>query len=394
MLKKIKCWYNRRSDDIQKSGLALYFNSGGYILIIVLLVTTLLASISAEFIVVAQTNAGYFRKMDEKTRALYISKSGVELAKVILAADKSGASIPAFSGKNSDRNIDTYNDIWGVDFPELPVDEGSVKISISDENSKINLSVLGNEAVDKTPYYAIVQRFFMNMGLLPDFADVILDWVDIDSSRSPYGAESQDYYLTLPSPYSAKNSAMDSIDELLMLKSMTPEIYYGLGGGNSGNERYLVENNKGDTSLNLDKMIFGNATPKKDDAIKSNFKIGREKSRRLFDYFRAYGFRPDYMSEFNKININTASFRVLSALTDSMTDDKVTELINRRQKKPFTSVDEVADLIADETIRKNIITVRSYIFKIEITGTVKNTSVKTTVYYNRDTKKYLYWSEE
>ena len=60
-----------------------------------------------------------------------------------------------------------------------------------------------------------------------DYADMIKDWVDIDDSRSPYGAESSDYYLNLEYSYKAKNAAMDSIDELLMLKDMTPEIYYG-----------------------------------------------------------------------------------------------------------------------------------------------------------------------
>ncbi len=81
-------------------------------------------------------------------------------------------------------------------------------------------------------------------------------------------------------------------------------------------------------------------------------------------------------------------------MTENMTDDIVTELIRRRHVQPFKSVDEVSDLIDDENIRKNILTVRSNIFKISSTVHVGKTRVTIISYYNRDRKKILYWSEE
>ena len=127
---------------------------------------------------------------------------------------------------------------------------------------------------------------------------------------------------------------------------------------------------------------------------KFEFNIGKEKSRSLSDYLRVNGERRDYLSDLNKININTASYRVLSALTENMTDDIVTELIRRRLANPFKNINEIKDLIEDESIRKNLLSVKSYIFKITAIGTINNTSVKIVGIYYRERNKFLYWSEQ
>jgi type II secretory pathway component PulK len=399
MIEKFKKNYKKREESLYKNGLFKYLaNSSGYVLIVVLMVISLLVTMSTEFLSTAQTNINYIRKFSEKLKAGMIARAGINLSTVILKADKLGLS-SSFLGKQSvSKDIDCYKDIWALNFPELPLEDGSLKIVIDDENSKINLSVIAGEVVDSTKYYGITQRFFLNMGLPMDFADIIKDWVDIDDTRSPYGAESPDYYLNLPSPYKAKNAAMDSIDELLMVKDMTPEIFYGLEKGSYEMESGLVDNNKGNINIDLGflkDITSGDALEKlKNIEEPAKFNIGKEKSKKLSDYLRVHGERRDYTLDLNKININTASFRVLSALTDKMTDDTVRELISRRLATPFTNVDEIKDLIDDETVRKNILSVKSYIFKITVIGTVNRTSVKITGIYYRDGNKFLYWSEQ
>lgn len=392
--------YYTRARRLREYGIfSCMWNSSGYVLVIVLLVTSLLVSVSAEFLITAQTNVNYIRKFSEKMRAHYIAKTGISLGTFILEADRRGASVGILTGSSGDSNVDSYRDIWALDFPEMPFEDGTLKISITDENAKINLSVLANEVVDRSPYYSITQRFFLNMGLPMDIADALIDWVDIDDSRFPYGAESSDYYQTLPHPYKAKNAEMDSIQEMLLVKYITPELYYGLGGGNFGLETNCVDDNRGTTHFDMPQLIK-TASGKNAPAPPANsFKtlenpIGREKSRRLSDYFRVTGERSDYLSERNKININTAPFRVLSALTDTMTDDIVAEIIRRRQGKPFSSVDEVKDLIPDDTVRRNILSVRSYIFQITAAGKVNSTRVKIVAIYGRDNKKFYYAGEE
>ncbi len=393
--------YRRRERLLLEKGIFSYlFQSRGYVLVIVLLVTSMLVSIATEFLITAQTNINYIQHVRDRARAQSIARTGIELCKFILEADKRGLASGTFL-QRADKNIDCYQDLWALEFPELPIEDGTVKIRIYDENAKINLSVLANEFVDRSLYYVITQRFFMNLGLPMDLADGILDWVDIDDQRSPYGAESPDYYLTLERPYRARNKELDSLNDLFLVRGITPLYYYGLGGGNFGKEENLVDDNMGKRKLNP--LLLAEMSPEKAkqlmeeherDLQNLEVKIGKEKSRRFSNYFRAFGDRGDVLNDLNRININTASYRVLSALTDFMTDDVVTELIRRRNQQPFSSVEEVKDLIRDDAVVKNVLSVKSYIFKLESTGKSGNTAVTITGYYHRDDKRFFYLSEE
>ncbi|MBN1496777.1 MAG: general secretion pathway protein GspK [Spirochaetes bacterium] len=394
--------YRRRRALLEERGLFGYLReSSGYVLIIVLIITTLLISIAGEFIVVAQTNIGYGQQLKNRLRASYLAKSGVQLCQFILYADLKGLGAEMITGRPTDKETDSYNDIWAINVPEMPMEDGTLKLEIIDENSKINLSVLANEFTERTKFYYFTQNFFMNMGLPLDLADAIHDWVDIDDQKMPYGADGPDYYQTLSPPYNAKNNMMDSIDELLLIKGMTPDIYYGLGGGNTEaekNEQNLVEHNKGNIELDIDKLVelAGDSAAKKakeEDVEREGTTIGKEKSRHLSDYFTVYGDRNDYTSDLNKININTASYRVLSALTDKMTPDIVSEIIRRRLVQPYKSVDEIKDLIDDSTITDRL-SVKSSIFRIIATATVENVRVRITTVYNRSMRTLYYWSEE
>lgn len=409
LLCRIAMGYEKRKRRIEANGAFVFLQSGrwqagGYALILVLLVTSLLIALTANFIMEAHTNVEYMRKFDSRLKAANIARSGLELAKMALTADKQGMG-GMLTGKSIDKNIDCYEDIWALEFPRVPIGDGMLEFSITDESAKININAFANEFTEKTRYYYMAQLFFINLGLPMDFADIMHDWVDIDDSKLPYGAESGDYYMNLIPSYRAKNKSMDSIDECLMLKDITPEIFYGLGGGNFGLEENLVDHNKGILTFDTDKMLEAaegqiSQTTSEDDAdrasIIAELPIGKEKSRALWDYFRVYGDSKNFLADSNKININTASYRVLSALTENMTDDRVTELIRRRLVKPFTSIEEIKDIVGDdefETLNKYI-TLKSYIFKIRSVGFAGTASVPVTIYYNRDTKKTLYRSEE
>ncbi len=353
--------YRKRAEILRRDGLLSYYkNTSGYVLIIVLLVTSLLFSITAEFLITAQTNINYIRKLDEKLKGYVIARAGINLATLIIKADEN-SNLQMFLPSSCGANVDCYDDIWALvnSLPEFPIEDGLLKISIEDENSKINLNAVTNAYGSTTQYYNMTVNFLLNLGLPIDIADAIRDWVDPDDSRAPYGAESSDYYLSLPNPYKAKNNEMDSIDELLLIKGITPEIFYGLGGGNSGMENNLIDNNRKNTKAAGDFFAgfdsenpLGSITDALEKESNTETNTGMEKSRRLSDYFRVNGESVQRMNtdetpqegtgsagkvygELDKININTAPYRVLQTLpltltgSDTiMTDDIIIELIN------------------------------------------------------------------
>ncbi|MEZ6087980.1 MAG: type II secretion system protein GspK [Pirellulaceae bacterium] len=66
-----------------------------------------------------------------------------------------------------------------------------------------------------------------------DVADAILDWLDEDDEQRDFGAE-YDYYNSLPTPYNPRNGAIDSVEELLLVRVVTPELLFGADTNRNG----------------------------------------------------------------------------------------------------------------------------------------------------------------
>lgn len=70
-------------------------------------------------------------------------------------------------------------------------------------------------------------------GMTADIAYAILDWLDKDESPRDFGAESE-YYTRLQPPYSPSNSALDSIEQLLLVRGVTPQLLFGYDENRNG----------------------------------------------------------------------------------------------------------------------------------------------------------------
>lgn len=65
-----------------------------------------------------------------------------------------------------------------------------------------------------------------------EVAAAIADWIDQDDNTES-GAET-DYYATLDPPYAAKNGPFDTVEEMLLVKGVTPELLYGEDANRNG----------------------------------------------------------------------------------------------------------------------------------------------------------------
>jgi DNA uptake protein ComE-like DNA-binding protein len=70
-------------------------------------------------------------------------------------------------------------------------------------------------------------------GMSLDTADCILDWLDEDDEPRPYGAEVE-YYSTLPTPYEPANGPITSVEELLLVRGVTPSLLFGVDVNRNG----------------------------------------------------------------------------------------------------------------------------------------------------------------
>lgn len=98
----------------------------------------------------------------------------------------------------------------------------SYLVFIEDEASKLNVNLLTEENRD------IFERLFMVRGIGQQDARVIinnlLDWLDEDDRAQTSGSEST-YYAALSEPYPPRNGPLTSLEELTLIKGVSPEVY-------------------------------------------------------------------------------------------------------------------------------------------------------------------------
>lgn len=133
-------------------------------------------------------------------------------------------------------------EIWRLDgtFYNANMVDGAYRVRIMDESGKISLNGLTDSSG------IVLKNILTNQGITQENADIIvdsiLDWKDEDDFHRLNGAES-DYYMSLPKPYKARNADFETLDELIMVRGITPQILYG-DGKNKGIIYFLSIQNK------------------------------------------------------------------------------------------------------------------------------------------------------
>ena len=195
----------------------------GFALVAVLLVLALLGIIGAEFAYSMRLEASAMRAWRDGIAAGHLAEAGVEQGIREIAADYAFVAV-------GDGGLLTFYNKEGIPFPRLArtnvsLGSGSFSYRITDEQARVNINVASAERLDK-----VLQCLDINKSDRDQMADSILDWIDTNEEHRANGAESDDYYLKLPTPYRARNGPIESINELLQIKGITPAVFYGVDG--------------------------------------------------------------------------------------------------------------------------------------------------------------------
>jgi len=214
-------------------------NESGIALILVLWVLVLLIALGTEFALSMKTEVNTTRNFKEDAETYYLAQAGMTLAKAEILSDAEYHSWteekgfifgPVDSGNIEDEDNPTP-EVPSEEEPEtpeppqrtkLPLGKGFIHYSIRDENGKININTASRDVLIK-----MLSANGIPLGADRDtIVDSILDWIDKDDRHRVNGAESE-YYRGLSPPYSAKNGPLDTLEELLKIKGVTPELFYG-----------------------------------------------------------------------------------------------------------------------------------------------------------------------
>lgn len=193
---------------------SLRHDRSGVALLLTLLVLVLIVTLTMEIFRVgtraAQTGA-YGR---DSIRGTLLAEAGVSAAKIALRE----------SAKYD--KIDTLDQFWSRPAPPIDLGEGSILVAVEDEERKFNLNKLilpqGNAPDEQR--LPVFRRLLEILDIDVAVADAVVDWLDNDETPRVGGAESS-YYLSLPYPYRSKNDLFDTVDELRLVRGMTPEAF-------------------------------------------------------------------------------------------------------------------------------------------------------------------------
>ena len=258
----------------------------GFVVVVVLCMIIMLAVLLFGFNHKSRANLRDVDALLRSKQALNCARAGLNLA------------IAVVKDSNDIRSEKRFSEML-LGEAAFPVADGNCSITVTDETGKLNLNLLKDKhgRLDRTRIDQLLCLIDVlnkdwsgqpriGYGLVPS----CIDWADNDDEvtclpfvkRENLGAES-DYYGGLDPPYRCKNKPFESIDEMLLIKGVTPKI--------------------------LD---------------------------RLRDHATVYGD--------GQVNINYASRQVIESLSEKMDPALARMIVDRRKIKPFDSVAELHDV--------------------------------------------------
>jgi general secretion pathway protein K len=113
--------------------------------------------------------------------------------------------------------VDHLGERWAMGLPVLPVEGGTIRVSLEDGQSRFNLNNLVRNNVASPPDLEALERLLASLQLDPSLRYALLDWIDLDSDAGPGGAEDIDYLRGNP-PYRAANRPLASVEELRLVR--------------------------------------------------------------------------------------------------------------------------------------------------------------------------------
>ncbi len=263
-------------------------NQNGMALLLVLVIITLLTSLLMELSYSTLVDQRLTETFRDSTKAYYLAKGGIAAGRMLLKADKN--------------DYDSTDELWHTGIINYPVGQGAVSVAITDLDGKLAINELVN---GNNPQTVVVDRFYrlfssLEIEHLADPAELVaalIDWLDSGSQNYqliqtdgldiPVSGAENDYYQGLANGYSCKNGPLESIDELLLVKGFSQEVVNIVAP-------YLTVNGS------------------------------------------------------NKININTASDKVLLSLSSQLDEQTIEAILEHRQDGPIEKITELESLLADE----------------------------------------------
>ncbi|MBA3481926.1 MAG: general secretion pathway protein GspK, partial [Pirellulales bacterium] len=205
----------------------------GSVLLLVLVVVAMLTLGTATYLELMQNERKAVRHHGRGVQAVRLAESGVEYVKTLLAMTPADLQTAGGLASNPATMQAVIVDDQGDEFDRgrftilapAQVDGlySGYRYGLENESGKLNINTLLAPGAEEQA----AARLMAIPGMTPEVVDAILDWLDADEELRANGAEAETYSQVVP-PYAPRNAAISDLDELLLVRGVTPELLYGL----------------------------------------------------------------------------------------------------------------------------------------------------------------------
>ncbi len=257
-------------------------NDRGVILIALLWILSALAVIALSFSREGFVEVSAARNARDLSDGYYVARAGMNAAIYQLIERRFTPRV---------RQLELQQEPEPIDLGKVvgTFGDGSYEVDIQDEAGKLNLNMITEEHLR-----SLVEVIGIEKPESDIIVDSILDWRDADNAYRANGAEDE-YYQRLPRPYKAKNNRFEVVEELLLVRGVTRDYYYG------------------------------HAERAPDGSVLYRYGLSR--------YLTTY-------STSNRVSVNYAPLQVLMSIP-GMPPETARFIFERRQTKPFANIEEL-----------------------------------------------------
>jgi len=352
-------------------------NENGIALLLVLWIITLFAVICTEFSWTMRTETVIVRNFKDGEQAYYTAEAGINRAIVELekASKKTGQSTKDY--EDSDDPESEYWEPGGGPY-SFKFDESICEVKIEDENNRLGLNSFLKKAKSNP---SLLKNLIENkVGLEGEerdiVADSLIDWWDKDKNITGVNGTESDYYESLEKPYKCRDGEIPVVEELLLVRGVSEEVYYG--AAEKPQQKITLTTEELETLLaNEEDLDLQEEEEEDDEETKTN--LG------LCNIFSAFSTSTSF-----KPNINTASFKQL-LLLEGIDEDTAAEIIEERNNRLYASkTDRLPQFSNYEVWQNNILVKNSKstkYYKITATGFSEDRQISRSISCNIKIKR-------
>jgi general secretion pathway protein K len=200
-------------------------HSSGIALIIVLVVIVALGILAGGFAYTMKVETKLARNASFDVEFEWLARSGIELAKYVLGQNSIGpqGQVDSLNQKWAGGPGSTNDPLGDLPLDNYQLGNATISVKIEDNDRKFNINV-----ADEIILRQALTLIGVDASESSTIIDSVLDWRDPDDDPHNAGTES-DTYETFNPPYYCKNGSIDDLTELLLVRGVTPALYWGSG---------------------------------------------------------------------------------------------------------------------------------------------------------------------